>query len=158
MQLELLGEGSQKKVYRVKWQTGEAALMLPKLHATLQTEATLMEKARAATNLLQMLFCQPHYLIVELAKYGSAADYADTLEFVGKRLSPHEVDEIMHGAELGVRQLNELGFRHGDLRAQNILIFEVGPVFPKLGDFGEAAPGHTSAEELSALERELRAL
>ena len=146
-------------MYRIKWHKSDAALLIPKAGILEEAEVMLMARAKAATNLVTMLdHFERIFVVVERAPFGSIVDYADTLEFLGEILSSHQRAQVLADARCGVEQLNELGFRHGDLRARNVLLFALHPMLAKLGDFGEAAPGRTAECEVQRLQNEVLAL
>ena len=174
---EFRGAGSSKVTYAVRSSTSWCALVSPRpglARERFDFELTMLKRAVGCKNVVQLLgasssgkstlktFTAP-YLILELAPHGSIVDLIDTLEFEGRRddFSLAHVDKVIEEVENGLDQLQKLGFRHNDLRPQNVLIFYFNRLWPektraKLCDLEDCAPG--PREDTGALHAAILAL
>ena len=136
-------------------------------------ELTMLKRAVGCKNVVQLLgassgkstlkTCMAPSLILELAPHGSIVDLIDTLEFEGRRdeFSLAHVDAVIKEVENGLDQLQKLGYRHNDLRPQNVLVFFFNRLWPektraKLCDLEDCAPG--PREDTGALHAAILAL
>jgi ankyrin repeat protein/serine/threonine protein kinase len=91
---------------------------------------------------------QPPLLLMELA----LCDLAQLLANKERELSAGKAYLLCAGIAAGVDAIHQEGLVHGDLKPQNILIFDVGPrgLIAKLSDFGlSVRPMEHSRSELS---------
>jgi serine/threonine protein kinase len=164
----LLGRGWEKTV------TADTMLGLPVARMSPRTGQSTLQKER---RVLLLLLGRPHLLqmigsafdassreaelIVEIASFGSMLDLADSLEFEGELhlLTERHVDSAADQVEEGLEQMRQVGLEHGDLRPQNVLVFEFSEheILVKLGDFGQAR-AHRGADRPAALRAALHEL
>lgn len=158
---EYLGGGSSKATYAVRSSTRFCAVICPRpglARERFDFELTMLKRVKGCANIVQLLgassgkliskICTAPSIILELAPHGSIVDLIDTLEFEGRRkdFSLAHVDKVIEEVENGLDQLQTLGYRHNDLRPQNVLIFFFNRRWPertraKLCDLEDCAPG-----------------
>ena len=159
----LLGRGSSKSVHLFLDKRVAVAVCTPRHGACFQHEVSILELVQGCAHLLQMIRGDRTELVLELAPFGSVVDLADTLEFAGDDgLTLAHVECAAAQVETALQTLAALGWEHGDLRAQNVLVFAFHLKVPslmhvKLGDFGSSCK-YTHGESLTALRRELHNL
>ena len=173
---EFRGAGSSKVTYAVRSSTRFCAVVCPRpglARERFDFELTMLKRVKNCANIVQLLgassgkstlrISTAQSLILELAPHGSIVDLIDTLEFEGRRkdFSLAHVDKVIEEVENGLDQLQKLGFRHNDLRPQNVLIFFFNSRWPertraKLCDLEDCAPG--PREDTGALHAAILAL
>ncbi len=173
---EYLGAGSSKVTYAVRSSTRWCAVICPRpglARERFDFELTMLKRVKNCANVVQLLgassgkstlkICTAPSLILELAPHGSIVDLIDTLEFEGRRedFSLAHVDKVISEVENGLDELQNLGYRHNDLRPQNVLIFYFNRLWPektraKLCDLEDCAPG--PCEDTGALHAAILAL
>ena len=157
----LLGRGWEKTVTADTMFGLSVARMSPRTaQSTLQNERRALLLLVGRPHLLQMIgstfdaSSRGTELIVEIALFGSMLDLADSLEFEGELhlLTERHVDRAADQVEAGLEQMRQVGLEHGDLRPQNVLVFEFAEddILAKLGDFGTAR-AHRGADRPAAL-------
>jgi serine/threonine protein kinase len=166
---QFLGRGSSKSV-TAHQRNGGLVAVLSSSTTDLAREAMLMKKLSETphTNLLPLLGVELDEnkrvcVVVPVALFGSMRDLADHLEFDGLHLQPSHVAEALRQVSSGTRHLHQQGIVHGDLRADNVLVFQFDPesvsnLHVRIGDYGEAHIGRAPLDCMQRLVRELYAL
>ena len=158
----LLGRGSSKSVHLFLDKEVAVAVCTPRNGACFQHEVSILELVQGRPHLLQMIRGDRTELVLELAPLAAWWTLPTPSSLLEQGLTLAHVECAADQVETAVQTLAALGWEHGDLRAQNVLVFAFHLKVPsflhvKLGDFGSSCK-YTHGESLVALRHELHNL